>query len=61
MFSVICGGEKELPNKKSCLLWVFRVVVPTNLQDKLQEELHQDHPGISKMNVVARSYIGGRV
>ena len=33
------------------------MLVPTKLQDKLLEELHQDHPGMSRMKAVAKSYM----
>ena len=34
-----------------------KVIVPKKLKKKLLEELHKDHPGISRMKSVARSYI----
>ena len=33
------------------------MLVPTKFQDKLLEELHQDHPGMSRMKAVAKSYM----
>ena len=47
----------ELTVEGECLLWGIRVIVPKKLQKKLLEELHKDHPGISHMKSVARSYI----
>ena len=47
----------ELTVEGECLLWGIRVIVPKKLQKKLLEELHKDHPGISRMKSVARSYI----
>ena len=47
----------ELMVEGECLLWGIRVIVPKKLQKKLLEELHKDHPGISRMKSVARSYI----
>ncbi len=43
--------------EEGCLLWGICVCVPTKLQGKLLEELHRDHPGISRMKLVARSYL----
>ena len=47
----------ELTVEGECLLWGIRVLVPQKLRDRLLDELHQDHPGISRMKAVARSYI----
>ena len=47
----------ELTVEGECLLWGMRVIVPKKFQKKLLEELHKDHPGISRMKSVARSYI----
>ena len=33
------------------------MVVPAKLRRKLLEELHRDHPGITRMKQVARSYM----
>ena len=38
------------------LLWGIRVIAPRKLQTQLLDELHRDHPGISRMKAVARSY-----
>ena len=48
----------ELTVEGECLLWGIRVVVPEKLRNKVLEELHKDHPGISRMKTsIARSYI----
>jgi len=47
----------ELTVEGGCLLWGIRVLVPEKLQKQLLDELHRDHPGISRMKTVARSYI----
>ena len=39
-----------------CLLWGMRVVVPKKLQSAVMDELHRDHPGITRMKAVARSH-----
>ena len=43
--------------EEGCLLWGIRVVAPQRVRNKLLNELHRDHPGISRMKSVARSYI----
>ena len=47
----------ELSVEEGCLLWGYRVVVPQRLREKLLQELHKDHPGVTKMKSVARSYM----
>ena len=47
----------ELTVEGGCLLWGIRVIVPQKLREQLLDELHRDHPGISRMKAVARSYI----
>ena len=47
----------ELSTDQGCLLWGMRVVIPTNLQDRILNELHFTHPGIIKMKLLARSYV----
>ncbi len=40
----------------SCLLWGTRIVIPVKQQQKLLDDLHRDHPRITKMKAVSRSY-----
>ncbi len=47
----------ELTVEGGCIMWGIRVVAPKKLQDPLLSELHRDHPGISRMKTVARSYV----
>ena len=47
----------ELTVEGGCLLWGIRVLVPQTLQRRLLDELHRDHPGITRMKTVARSYM----
>ena len=49
--------KHELTVEEGCLLWGIRVVVPSKLRGKLLDELHKDHPGITRMKSVARSYM----
>ena len=48
--------QQEITVENGCLLWGIRVLVSTKLRTKLLDELHQGHPGISKMKAVSRSY-----
>lgn len=47
----------ELSTQQGCVLWGTRVVVPSLLQEKVLQELHETHPGISRMKALARSYV----
>lgn len=38
-------------------MWGIRVIIPQSLRNKLLQELHQDHPGVTRMKSVARSYM----
>ena len=49
--------QEELSTRHGCLLWGARVIVPPSLQEKLLQELHDTHPGISQMKALARSYV----
>ena len=46
----------ELTVEGGCLLWGIRVIAPRKLRTQLLDELHRDHPGISRMKAVAQSY-----
>ena len=37
-------------------MWGIRVIVPHSLQSQLLQSLHQNHPGVSRMKAIARSY-----
>ena len=47
----------ELSTEGGCLLWGNRVVVPHKLRAKVIQEVHPNHPGMSRMKAVARSYV----
>ena len=49
--------RNELTTQQGCILWGTRVVVPSSLEEKVLQELHDSHPGISRMKALARSYI----
>ena len=47
----------ELTLEANCLMWRIRAIIPAKLQQRVLSELHIDHPGISKMKSLARSYV----
>ena len=49
--------KEELSVQDGCVLWGNRVVVPRAGQDKVLEELHDSHPGMSRMKSLARSVV----
>ena len=49
--------RNELSTHQGCLLWGSRVIIPTPGREPLLNELHEGHPGIVKMKVLARSYM----
>ena len=49
--------QEELTTQGNVVLWGNRVVIPEKLHAKLLEELHRNHPGISRMKALAHSYV----
>ena len=47
----------EFTSEGGCLLWGDRVVIPNSLRKKVLLELHEVHPGASRMKSLARSYV----
>ena len=47
----------ELILHDGCIMWGSRVVVPPQGRNYLIEELHDTHPGISRMKALARSFV----
>ena len=39
-----------------CVMWGIRVIIPTKLRLQILADLHRDHPGVSRMKSIARSY-----
>lgn len=48
---------KSLSTENGCLFYGDRIVVPDNLQHSLLNWLHENHLGIVRMKMVARSYV----
>ena len=40
-----------------CVLWGTRVIVPKKLQDRVLDEFHSNHLGMSEMKCLTQSYI----
>ena len=49
--------KEELTVEGGCLLWGGRVVIPESLRESVLLELHDVHPGITRMKVLARGYV----
>ena len=47
----------ELSVEDGCILWGTRVIVPPQGRSKILSELHEAHPGESRMKALARSYV----
>ena len=47
----------ELSILDGCLLWGSRIVIPTSGQSCIMDELHETHPGASRIKALARSYV----
>ncbi|KAI7806716.1 hypothetical protein IRJ41_010699 [Triplophysa rosa] len=49
--------QQELSVQDGCVLWGARIVIPEQGRSGLLEQLHQSHPGMSRMKGLARSYL----
>ncbi|XP_034549867.1 uncharacterized protein K02A2.6-like [Notolabrus celidotus] len=49
--------KSELSLQDGCVFWGSRVIVPPPGRSQIVEELHESHPGVSRMKSLARSYI----
>ena len=47
----------QLSVEGDCLLWGTHVIIPKKLQGSVLNELHSNHPGVSRMKSVARSCV----
>ena len=47
----------QLTIHHGCILWGVRVVVPPSLRSAMLTELHDTHPGMTRMKGLARSYV----
>ena len=49
--------QNELSTHDGCLLWGNRVIIPIAGRKFVLDELHEGHPGVSKMKSLARSFV----
>lgn len=49
--------QTELSLHDGCVLWGSRVVIPPPGRERILDELHEGHPGISRMKSLARSFV----
>jgi hypothetical protein len=56
-FTPYTSQKMELSVLDGCILWASRVVVPPPGRRLVLDELHDTHPGISKMKALAHAYI----
>ena len=49
--------QTKLNLHDGCILWGSRVVVPPSGRERILDELHEGHPGISRMKSLARSFV----
>lgn len=47
----------ELSLEQGCVTWGVRVVIPEQLRDRVLNLLHEEHPGASRMKMLARSFV----
>lgn len=47
----------ELSIHEGCLLWGNRVIIPNSYRDAVLTELHEGHPGVTRMKSLARIYV----
>lgn len=49
--------REELTTIKGCVFYGDRIVVPKRYHDYILSELHQGHPGVARMKLLARSKV----
>jgi len=53
-----CSSKRnELSVYQGCVMWGSQVVIPSQGRDAVLQELHEGHPGMSKMKALARMYV----
>ena len=48
--------QHEIGVEAGCLMWGIRVIIPQSLTKQILEALHDNHPGMSRMKSISRSY-----
>ncbi len=49
--------KDELSVQDGCLLWGSRVIIPRPGRARLMDQLHEGHPGVSRMKGLARGFV----
>lgn len=49
--------KEELYTELGCILFKYRIVIPTTLREKVLKEIHVGHIGMNKMKSLARNYV----
>ncbi len=57
LFSPFWVRRFELSIDKDCLLWGRRVIIPKSLQTKMLNLLHEQHPGMVRSKILAKSIV----
>ena len=57
LFDPFVRRKLEMSVEQECLVWGRRVIIPPNLRNKILKDLHEAHPGVSRMKTLARSYV----
>ena len=55
--SPYANKQHALSIENDTLLWGIRVVIPAKLRQEILQELHHNHPGISRMKSLARGHV----
>ena len=53
----ILSNKQEFSAYEDCILWAKRVLIPPKGQKAVLQELHEGHPGMTRMKALARLYI----
>lgn len=48
--------KNEITTERDCLLWGYRVIIPSKIRDEVMFELHASHLGVTRMKEISRSY-----
>lgn len=49
--------KDQLSTDQGCILWGSRVIIPPRYRQRLLLDLHDGHPGITRMKALARSFL----
>ncbi|KAJ0172395.1 hypothetical protein K1T71_001098 [Dendrolimus kikuchii] len=49
--------KQHLVVELGCLIYKYRIIIPSSLQEQVLSEIHEGHLGINKMKNIARNYV----